>query len=238
MSRTATGPALRPAEFVPLIALLMSLVALAIDAMLPALPAIGRDLEAPRPNDVQFVITSLFLGLGLGQMLFGPLSDRIGRRPRHPCRPRPVHDRVPREHLRTHLRDDDRGACPARHRGGGAAHRDRGPCARPVRRTADGPPDVLRDGRVHPRSHRRSGSWAGHPLAGKLASDIHHVLRHRRHRLRVVCAPPAGNPARRAPATLLGAGHRPGRGRDTENPGCGSDTRLPLDSCSRPSSPI
>ena len=81
MSRTATGPALRPGEFVPLIALLMSLVALAIDAMLPALPAIGRDLEAPRPNDVQFVITSLFLGLGLGQMLFGPLSDRIGRRP-------------------------------------------------------------------------------------------------------------------------------------------------------------
>ena len=81
MSRAATGPALRPGEFVPLIALLMSLVALAIDAMLPALPAIGRDLEAPRPNDVQFVITSLFLGLGLGQMLFGPLSDRIGRRP-------------------------------------------------------------------------------------------------------------------------------------------------------------
>ena len=81
MSRSATGPALRPAEFVCLIALLMSLVALAIDAMLPALPAIGRDLEAPRPNDVQFVITSLFLGLGLGQMLFGPLSDRIGRKP-------------------------------------------------------------------------------------------------------------------------------------------------------------
>ena len=81
MSRTATGSALRPAEFVSLIALLMSLVALAIDAMLPALPAIGRDLEAPRPNDVQFVITSLFLGLGLGQMLFGPLSDRIGRKP-------------------------------------------------------------------------------------------------------------------------------------------------------------
>ena len=81
MSRTAAGPALRPAEFVSLIALLMSLVALAIDAMLPALPAIGRDLEAPRPNDIQFVITSLFLGLGLGQMLFGPLSDRIGRKP-------------------------------------------------------------------------------------------------------------------------------------------------------------
>ena len=81
MSRTAAGPALRPAEFVPLIALLMSLVALAIDAMLPALPAIGRDLGVPSSNDVQYVITSLFLGLGLGQMIFGPLSDRIGRRP-------------------------------------------------------------------------------------------------------------------------------------------------------------
>ena len=81
MSRTVTGRGLHPAEFVSLVALLMSLVALAIDAMLPALPAIGRDLGVPRPNDTQFVITSLFLGLGLGQMLFGPLSDRIGRRP-------------------------------------------------------------------------------------------------------------------------------------------------------------
>ncbi|MCY3753776.1 MAG: multidrug effflux MFS transporter [Alphaproteobacteria bacterium] len=79
--RTADRPPLRPGEFVPLIALLMSLVALAIDAMLPALPAIGRDLGAARPNDVQFVITAAFLGLGLGQMIFGPLSDRIGRRP-------------------------------------------------------------------------------------------------------------------------------------------------------------
>ena len=81
MSRTAAGPALRLGEFVPLIALLMSLVALAIDTMLPALPAIGRDLGVPRPNDTQFVITALFVGLGFGQMLFGPLSDRIGRRP-------------------------------------------------------------------------------------------------------------------------------------------------------------
>ena len=48
--------------------------------MLPALPMIGRDLGAPHPNDVQFVITALFLGLGIGQMLFGPLSDRIGRK--------------------------------------------------------------------------------------------------------------------------------------------------------------
>ena len=68
MSRTAGRPALRPGEFIPLAALLMSLVALAIDTMLPALPAIGQDLGVSRRNDVQFIITALFLGLGLGQL--------------------------------------------------------------------------------------------------------------------------------------------------------------------------
>ena len=80
MSGTAAGPALRPGEFVPLAALLMSLVALAIDTMLPALPAIGREFGVLRRNDVQFVITALLVGLGLGQMLIGPLSDRVGRK--------------------------------------------------------------------------------------------------------------------------------------------------------------
>ena len=68
-------------EFVPLIALLMALVALSIDAMLPALPEIGSDLGAAQRNDAQLVVTALFLGLGFGQLLFGPLSDFIGRKP-------------------------------------------------------------------------------------------------------------------------------------------------------------
>ena len=79
--RPPAAPALRTAEFVPLAALLMSLVALSIDVMLPALPAIGSDLGAARPNDVQYVVTAVFLGLGVGQVFFGPLSDRIGRKP-------------------------------------------------------------------------------------------------------------------------------------------------------------
>ncbi len=74
-------PALGAGEFVALIALLISLVALAIDAMLPALPQIGEDLGVARRNDVQYVVSSLFLGLSLGQVIFGPLSDRIGRKP-------------------------------------------------------------------------------------------------------------------------------------------------------------
>lgn len=80
LSAKGNTPAIRGAEFVSLIALLMALGALSTNAMLPALPMIGRELGAPRPNDVQFVITSVFLGLGIGQMLFGPLSDRIGRK--------------------------------------------------------------------------------------------------------------------------------------------------------------
>ena len=80
MSRQAAGGPLHPREFVPLAALLMSLSALSIDAMLPALPAIGRDFQVPRSNDLQFVVAAVFLGLGLGQIAIGPLSDRIGRK--------------------------------------------------------------------------------------------------------------------------------------------------------------
>ena len=81
MNQPAATPALRTGEFVPLIALLISLGALAIDGMLPALPAIGEDLGVVNRNDVQFVIAAVFLGLAGGQFFFGPLSDRVGRKP-------------------------------------------------------------------------------------------------------------------------------------------------------------
>ncbi len=71
----------RLGEFVALMALMISLVALSIDAMLPALPDIGRDLGVEKENDTQLVITALFLGLAAGQMLYGPLSDSTGRKP-------------------------------------------------------------------------------------------------------------------------------------------------------------
>jgi len=68
-------------EFVSLMALMMSLVALSIDAMLPALPQIGHDLHVLQANDNQLVISVLFLGFALGQIICGPLSDSFGRKP-------------------------------------------------------------------------------------------------------------------------------------------------------------
>ena len=68
-------------EFVGLMALMQSLVALTIDAMIPVLQELGVTLEIAHPNDAQLVIGLLFLGLALGQLLFGPLSDNIGCKP-------------------------------------------------------------------------------------------------------------------------------------------------------------
>lgn len=75
-------PALPPfGEFIAIIALLMSLSALATDAMLPALQTIGHDLHVTHENDAQWIVSALFLGIGAGQLLFGPLSDSLGRKP-------------------------------------------------------------------------------------------------------------------------------------------------------------
>lgn len=68
-------------EFIALMASLMAMVALAIDALLPALPIIGNVIGTSNPNDNQLLITMIFLGLGVGQLAFGPLSDSFGRKP-------------------------------------------------------------------------------------------------------------------------------------------------------------
>jgi DHA1 family bicyclomycin/chloramphenicol resistance-like MFS transporter len=68
-------------EFVALMATLTSLAALSIDAMLPALGEIGRDLHAAHPNDIQLVVALIFLGMAAGQLAYGPLSDSLGRKP-------------------------------------------------------------------------------------------------------------------------------------------------------------
>lgn len=67
-------------EFVALMAALMASNALAIDSMLPALPAIGEAMGVADDNQRQVVITAYLLGFGGAQLLYGPLSDRFGRK--------------------------------------------------------------------------------------------------------------------------------------------------------------
>ena len=81
MKSSQQQPTLPFIEFVVIMALMMSLVALSVDAMLPALPAIGLDLGVVNDNNNQLIITLLFLGLGCGQVIYGPLSDSYGRKP-------------------------------------------------------------------------------------------------------------------------------------------------------------
>ncbi len=68
-------------EFIALMASLMSIVALAIDALLPALDIIGITIGTRELADNQLLITMIFLGLGVGPLIFGPISDSLGRKP-------------------------------------------------------------------------------------------------------------------------------------------------------------
>lgn len=68
-------------EFTLLMALLMSIVAISIDALLPALGVIGGELGVTHPNRVQLIIGCIFGGMAVGQLVAGPLSDALGRKP-------------------------------------------------------------------------------------------------------------------------------------------------------------
>ena len=65
-----------------LILILGSLTAfgpLSIDMYLPGLPAIGRSLHASSA-DTQMTVAAFFIGIAVGQLFYGPISDRFGRR--------------------------------------------------------------------------------------------------------------------------------------------------------------
>lgn len=68
-------------EFVALMASLMSIVALTIDALIPAISDIGIAINSLDPTQNQLLIIMIFLGLGVGQLFFGPISDSLGRKP-------------------------------------------------------------------------------------------------------------------------------------------------------------
>lgn len=67
-------------EFIALVAALMALNALAIDVMLPALPYMGEALGVANENERQLVVSAYMIGFGAAQLVFGPITDRFGRR--------------------------------------------------------------------------------------------------------------------------------------------------------------
>lgn len=83
MSSIAASPRkpLGQRELVVMLALLMSLQALAIDGMLPALDNIASELGAGEGNQRQLVVAAYLLAGGIGTLIPGSLADRFGRRP-------------------------------------------------------------------------------------------------------------------------------------------------------------
>ena len=77
---TGRGRSLPQGEFVAMIAILFATIAFSIDAMLPALPQIAAELTPEAVNRAQLVLATFVLGMGLGTLVAGPLSDSIGRK--------------------------------------------------------------------------------------------------------------------------------------------------------------
>ncbi|MGK0267034.1 MAG: DHA1 family bicyclomycin/chloramphenicol resistance-like MFS transporter [Maricaulis sp.] len=67
-------------ELVAMLVAMTAIVALSVDLMLPALGEIASDLGAAQANDRQYIVTLYLAGFGLSQLVYGPLSDRFGRK--------------------------------------------------------------------------------------------------------------------------------------------------------------
>jgi DHA1 family bicyclomycin/chloramphenicol resistance-like MFS transporter len=79
---TPIGGGLSESGLVVLLAMTMALTALGIDLLLPAFPALRAELGLdPSSTEISGFITAYFVGLAVGQLTLGPLSDRFGRKP-------------------------------------------------------------------------------------------------------------------------------------------------------------
>lgn len=68
-------------EFTGMLAMLFATIAFSIDAMLPAFPAIAAELTPDAPNRAQLILSAFVMGMGVGTLFVGPLSDAWGRKP-------------------------------------------------------------------------------------------------------------------------------------------------------------
>jgi MFS transporter, DHA1 family, multidrug resistance protein len=80
MSHATPRYSISTTEFIVLIAFLMSIIAISIDALLPALGVIRQDLVIQDANQAQLLISAIFLGMAIGQLIAGPMSDAFGRK--------------------------------------------------------------------------------------------------------------------------------------------------------------
>ena len=76
---TPTGKTFDNAGFAALLALTTVTSAMGVDGTLPLMPALGRAFGADR-EAVQLTLTMFMLGIAIGQLIHGPLSDRFGRK--------------------------------------------------------------------------------------------------------------------------------------------------------------
>ena len=78
---TAPGQKISRNEFIALLAMMFATIAFSVDAMLPALGRIAADLSPDAVNKAQLVVGFFVMGMGLGTLFTGPLSDSWGRKP-------------------------------------------------------------------------------------------------------------------------------------------------------------
>jgi DHA1 family bicyclomycin/chloramphenicol resistance-like MFS transporter len=82
-----TPPGARPRrepsflEFVVIVALMMAMSSFSIDNILPAFDPIQRSFGVPGANELQLIVYVYMLGFGIMQIVYGPISDVVGRRP-------------------------------------------------------------------------------------------------------------------------------------------------------------
>lgn len=81
ISEPATLRRLPLVEFTGMLAMLFATIAFSIDAMLPAFPAIAAELTPDAPNRAQLILSAFVMGMGVGTLFVGPLSDAWGRKP-------------------------------------------------------------------------------------------------------------------------------------------------------------
>lgn len=72
---------LSTSEFIALMGMMFATIAFSIDAMLPVLPEIAQELTPDDLTLAQLVLTSFIIGMGVGTLFTGPLSDAFGRKP-------------------------------------------------------------------------------------------------------------------------------------------------------------